>query len=180
MDEIGVPQMHRRLAEFDSKTADRVHFNDRQRIERAVSVFRFTGRTLSDWIEEGSFDGLAAQWLVLGLRWPSEVLRERIASRVNKMFECGWIEEVKGIVEDGHDEAVRAFSAIGYRIVLQVIEGELSFEDGKAEIVRQTQRYAKRQMTWFRRERGVHWVDCPFDADAVGLKVVSFLEGGDL
>jgi tRNA dimethylallyltransferase len=96
------------------------------------------------------------------------------------MFALGWMDEVQRIVEDGHDEAVRAFSAIGYRIVLQVIEGELSFEDGKAEIIRQTQRYAKRQMTWFRREQGVHWVDCPFNANEVRSKVASFLEGGEL
>jgi tRNA dimethylallyltransferase len=180
MDEYGVPAMHAQLVACDPRTAERVHHNDRQRVERALSVFRFTGKPLSQWIDDGSFDGLAAQWLVFGLRWDTEALRSRVSDRVHHMFELGWMDEVRRIVESGHDDAVRAFSAIGYRIVLQMIEGTLSFELGKAEIIRQTQRYAKRQMTWFRREQGVRWLDCPYDFEHVAVEVNAFLKGGEV
>jgi tRNA dimethylallyltransferase len=180
MDERGVPDLHAELIGCDPRTAERVHQNDRQRVERALSVFRFTGKPLSQWIDDGSFGGLPARWQVFGLRWETEMLRARIAERVQQMFELGWVDEVRRIVESGHHEAVRAFSAIGYRVVLQIIEGTVPFESGKEEIIRQTQRYAKRQMTWFRREQGVRWLDCPYEFERVALEVGAFLKGGGM
>ena len=178
MDELGVSAMHAKLSAVDSRTADRLHFNDRQRVERALSVYRYTGRTLSSWIEEGSFEGLSARWYTIGLRWPTDILKTRIELRVDSMLKQGWADEVQGIVAKGYGEKVRAFSAIGYRLVLDMLEGRLSENECRDEIVRQTQRYAKRQMTWFRRERDVRWLDCPFEFDSVASDVTVFMEGG--
>lgn len=177
MDECGVAAMHARLSLVDAKTAERLHFNDRQRIERALSVYRYTGKTLSSWIEEGTFEALSVEWHTIGLRWPTEILKDRIERRVKAMLEQGWADEVQAIVGQGYTEQVRAFSAIGYRLVLDMLEGRLTEEACRAEIIRQTQRYAKRQMTWFRRERNIRWLDCPFEFDTVASDVKAFLEG---
>ena len=101
-------------------------------------------------------------WHVIGLRWDAQALKSRIETRVHQMIEAGWLSEVSEIVNQGFGSEVRGFSAIGYRFILRVLEGSMSLDDARDEIVRQTHKYAKRQMTWFRREPDVKWVDCPF------------------
>ena len=171
----GVSVVHQMLADVDPQTAARLHPNDRQRIERAMSVFRFTSKPLSQWIAEGSSPALDANWCVLGLRWQMENLKERIAIRVGEMIDRGWVNEVSEILDRGYDDEVRAFSAIGYRFILKALEGKISLADAQLEIVRQTQKYAKRQMTWFRREEDVHWIDCPVGLIDVPEHVALFL-----
>lgn len=172
----GVIAMHDALSEIDPATSARVHKRDKQRIERAISVYRFTGKPLSQWMVEDSFAGLQGHWLVLGLRWDMKTLRERIKRRVNQMVSDGWLDEVHRIVREGYGEEIRAFTAIGYRVMLDVLEGRKDLESAVEEITQKTQKYAKRQMTWFRRETGVVWLDCPIDEADVVQKVSAFLK----
>ena len=174
--QYGVVAMHEALSKIDPNTSARVHERDKQRIERAISVYRFTGKPLSQWMVEDSFTGLKGHWLVLGLRWDTSTLRKRIEARVEQMVSDGWLEEVQGIVEDGYGEEIRAFTAIGYRVMLDVLEGRKDLESAVEEITHKTQRYAKRQMTWFRREADVVWLDCPIDELEVFQKVSAFLK----
>ncbi len=95
------------------------------------------------------------------------------------MLNSGWLREVAEIVEAGYSDSVRAFTAIGYRFLLQVLEGTMTVDEARDEIVRQTQKYAKRQMTWFRREHDVVWVDCPYEWSSIKKRVERFV-GGDI
>ena len=176
MEEIGVERMHECLRQVDPTSAQRIHFRDKQRIERALSVYRFTNKPLSQWMQESAFPGLEGEWCVLGLRWDTLMLKSRIEKRVHQMVENGWLDEVRTIVEAGYSEQARAFSAIGYRFMLEVVEGKRTLEASIEETVRQTHKYAKRQMTWFRREHGVRWLDCPHDQEQAYEIVSTFLE----
>ena len=126
-------------------------------------------------MREGAFSGVAGEWLVLSLRWETQALKSRISKRVHQMVADGWLEEIEEIVGRGYGDQVRAFTAIGYQFMLQVLEGTKTLDEAIDLTVRQTQKYAKRQMTWFRREHDVQWLDCPIDEQAPLEIVGNFL-----
>jgi tRNA dimethylallyltransferase len=95
--------------------------------------------------------------LKIGLLPARESLYARIHARTDAMLERGWIEEVRGLMESGLPENAKPFDFIGYRELREVFRGEKKLEDARTAIQQATRRYAKRQLTWFRREPGVHW-----------------------
>lgn len=149
------------LARLDPVTAERLAPGDSQRLVRALEVALGTGRPLSVWIEEKPVGdgGIEAVWI--GLTLPRSLLYDRVAVRVEGMLAAGWVDEVRGLLEAGLSPSLPAFQAIGYRELAGHIAGEATLEEATERIVRATRQYAKRQMTWFRRQPGVAW----FDAD---------------
>jgi tRNA dimethylallyltransferase len=89
---------------------------------------------------------------------PREALYERIHSRTDAMFAQGWLEEVRGLMESGLPENAKPFDFIGYRELREVLRGKKKLEEARAAIQQATRRYAKRQITWFHKELGVHWL----------------------
>jgi tRNA dimethylallyltransferase len=87
-----------------------------------------------------------------------EVLYQRVHARTENMLAQGWMEEVRRLIDTGVPETAKAFYFIGYRELGSVLQGEMSLEEARAAIQQATRRYAKRQITWFRREKGVHWL----------------------
>ena len=176
LDEIeaeGLAAAYRRLEAIDPVTAARLAPGDPQRIGRALEIYEFSGKPLSVWLSESPAEP-ALPAVRLGLTLSRPILYDRIESRVFRMMENGWVDEVRRLY-DRYVVPVRAqqseegtprgrnlpaaFQAIGYRELIRFCEGEIAFDVATEEIIRATRRYAKRQLTWFRREEGIHWYD---------------------
>lgn len=153
----GLERLREELAELDAATAGRLRPGDTQRTLRALEVVLSTGRALSSWIKEesGSDEGLEAT--LIGLTLPRPLLYDRIADRVQRMVQSGWVEEVESLLAAGVESSAPAFQAIGYRQIAEHLRGERTLEEALEHVIRATRRFAKRQMTWFRKEPDVAW-----------------------
>ena len=155
----GLEALHRMLARVDPDTASRLPSSDPQRIVRALEVYVLTRRPLSAHFREGGFGPELYRNVKLGIDLPRGVLYQRIDERVGRFAREGLIEEVRRLLGSGCPVEANAFKALGYREALEVLEGRLSEGEALELIRRNTRRYAKRQLTWFRREPGVNWLD---------------------
>jgi tRNA dimethylallyltransferase len=155
----GLPELYRELEQRDPVTAARLPSGDRQRILRALEVVAVSGTPLSEHIARRPYGETRLPAYRLGLTLPRTLLYDSIARRVAEMVQRGWVDEVAGLLDRGLSPSDPAFQAIGYRELSRHVAGELDLEDALAETVRATRRYAKRQMTWFRKEPDIHWYD---------------------
>ncbi len=155
----GSPVMHARLREIDPIAAERIHPNDAVRIVRALEVYRLTGRSMSEHQAAHRPGGPRYAWAGIGLTGPRQWLWRRIAVRCEAMVEAGLIEEVEALMASGVPPTAPAFSAIGYAHVMRLWSGSLSPDDWLDRMMIDTRRYAKRQLTWFRKEEGVRWLN---------------------
>jgi len=158
-DEEGFEAVRRRLKELDPETAQRVKAEDTQRTLRALEVVLGTGRGLAEWWRREPPEAGPSVALKLGLTLSRALLYDRIARRVDEMVAAGWVEEVSRLLEGGGRPEWPAFQAIGYRQVVRHIRGEWSLEEALEDAARETRRFAKRQLTWFRKETDVVWID---------------------
>ena len=164
----GVMRLHRRLEAIDPKAAARLHPNNTRRVIRALEVCLQTGRPISD--QQGDWEAESEEdWLVFALTWPREVLYARINHRVELMVESGLIEEVASLLEQGVPRDAQAMQAIGYKEVVQLLDGNSSRADAIETLKRNTRRYAKRQLTWLRRDPRVRWIDVSSFSSAQAL-----------
>lgn len=168
----GLEPLAAELARADPETAERLATGDTQRVLRALEVVRVSGRTLSSWIAEQPFGTQRIAVLRLGLTLPRVLLYDRIAERVVRMVEDGWVSEVARLLARGLDPGLPAFQAIGYRQIVRHLGGEWSLDDAIADTVKATRRFAKRQETWFRREPDVIW----FSAQDLDRRISHILE----
>ena len=171
----GTVVLHRLLRRWDPSSAARIHFNDRVRIVRAIEVCCVSGRPMSELMATRRRPLKGFRDILVGLRPAREPLSTRIELRAAEMLAHGLVKEVSELKEQFGDE-IQAFKAIGYRETLRFIEGEIDKEDACKMIARSTLRYAKRQMTWFRREEETRWFDGFGDDPAVGRDVIDFLQ----
>jgi len=156
--EEGPAALHRELEGVDAVAAGRIHPNDARRIVRALEVYRTTGRRLSDtWLRGAA--GPLYDSLVIGLRLDREELYRRIDQRVENMVRAGLAGEVRDLMARGYTPALISGQALGYKEIVTYLQGRGSLEEAVAQIKRATRNYARRQMTWFRKEPGVVWID---------------------
>lgn len=171
----GVGHLYGRLQETDPDAAARIHPYDARRIIRALEVYQTTGRTLSDWQRQTR--GLGADWVVsqIGLIRPRPVLYARIEARVRAMVASGWIEEVQRLFQRGVGRT--AACALGYQQLLAAFEGRWSVDEAIARTERDTRRYARRQLTWFRRDPRIQWLELREDESPLDTaqRILSFL-----
>jgi tRNA dimethylallyltransferase len=156
--EQGPGYLHRMLRRLDRESAEKIMPADEQKLIRAIEVCLLTKKPLSEVHRSGRkpLDGWRA--VKIGLMPPRDDLYERVHARTDAMFAQGWMEEVRGLIDSGVPEDAKAFDFIGYRELRKGLRGEISLEEARAAIQQATRRYAKRQLTWFRREKGVHWL----------------------
>ena len=147
------------LQHLDREWATGVSPKDTQRIVRALEVALVTGRPLSEWVAMQPFQEDIYPSIKIGLTLPQDTLTARIDAKVDEFFDCGLVEEVRGLLEAGIPRDANCFKALGYREVLRYLGGEMSLGETKTLVKANTRRYAKRQLTWFRREPGVSWFD---------------------
>ncbi len=143
---------------IDPDAAMNLHANDRQRVIRAIEIFEHThvpySRRINEWNSESS-----ETWIKFGLLWPREILNQRINERVDIMFKNGFVEEVEALIEQGISEKAQSMNAIGYKETLQFLKREITFSEAKERTKYRTRQYAKRQMTWFKRDPMIEWID---------------------
>ncbi len=158
-DRIGVPECHRKLAELDTVRAKSIHPNDRLRIIRALEIFHQTQHPSSDLLKQHQFGNREFLALKLCLQVEKEQLYDRINERSEKMMADGLIQETERLMKKGYGPDLKSMSAIGYRHILKYLQGEWSREKATETLKRDTRRYAKRQMTWFRAEPDMIHID---------------------
>ncbi len=161
----GLPALHAELRTLDPETAARLPPGDTQRILRALEVHLVSGAPLAAWIARQPFGRERLSALRIGLTVPRAVLYDRIAGRVLRMVERGWVEEVDRLLRSGLVPSLPAFQAIGYRQLARHVLGEWPLERAIDATLQATRRFAKRQETWFRKEPEVTWFEAP-DPDA--------------
>jgi len=162
----GVPtgELMRRLLEVDGITGARLHPNDRYRIVRAIEVYELTGVPLSEHFERQPRDARPpVEYLRIGLDPPRKRLHELIDSRTVEMVRGGWADEVRALLDGGCDPSCHGLRTIGYPEVVAHVRGEIGEPELVERIRALTRQYAKRQMTWFRKERNVRWFDTEGD-----------------
>lgn len=163
--EKGNRHLYERLLELDPEAAAKIHENDVKRVIRAIEVYTHTNKTISEHVRLSRQEPAPYRYIVFGLNWDRDKLYRRIEERVDRMIEAGLVEEVKKLTEMGYGKASTAMQAIGYKEILGYLNGKYSLEDAVYILKRDTRRYAKRQLTWFRRMREIIWLDMDEDTD---------------
>ncbi len=155
--DLGPAAMHKRLELLDETAASRIEPQNGRRIVRALEIVMITGEPFAASLPD-QFESFLPV-LEIGLNSSREHLVERLAQRVRDMWSQGLVDEVKGLVDKGIRDSKTASQAIGYSQALASIDGRLTEEEAIAETILLTQRYARRQMSWFRRDPRIHWFD---------------------
>ena len=153
-----VGSLHRLLRRFDSAAARKIHANDIPKVTRALEICLLTRQPVTRLFERGRDALRGYRTLKLGLLPDREALNPRLDARCAWMFEHGLVEEVRGILALGFPPACKPFESHGYKQAMQLIQRELSPRDAVFYAQRNTRHYAKRQITWFRRERELEWL----------------------
>lgn len=151
------------LKEIDPISAERLHPNNLRRIIRAIEFYRLTGTTISAHQEmtkqhEGRYDPI-----MFCIDYDRRILYDRINKRVDIMLEEGLLDEVKGLMERGYTTALNSMKAIGYKELIAYFSGGTSLDEAVELIKQSSRRYAKRQLTWFRRDKRIIWLDADGD-----------------
>lgn len=154
----GSAHLHRILARLDPATAARIAPRDTQKIIRAIEMRMLTGKSVGEIHSSGRSGRANFQVAKIGLLPPRAALYARIHSRVEAMLTAGWIEETRKLIASGIPVDAKPFKFIGYPQLRAHLEGDLSREEATNQIQQATRRFAKRQLTWFRKEPGVHWI----------------------
>lgn len=171
-------RFYEELKEIDPEYALRISFRDKIRVVRAMEVYKSTGIRMSEWGRIHGFRERRYDVLKLGLKRQRGELYSRIDKRVDDMLNAGWADEVRHILFLGYDEGLKPFLGIGYREMLLYIKGLISREDMVKDIKKHTRHYAKRQITWFSKEKDVVWHEYPEDIERIRVTVSEFLKDG--
>jgi len=171
--------LHRLLTRFDSNAASKIHVNDIPKVTRALEICLLTRQPATRLFQQGRDALTGYRTLKFGLLPDREALNPRLDARCAWMFEHGLVEEVRHILALGFSPACKPFESHGYKQAMQLIQGELNLRDAVFYAQRNTRHYAKRQITWFRRERELQWLkgfgDAPQIREAALQSVANFL-----
>jgi tRNA dimethylallyltransferase len=158
--QYGPHHLHERLAQVDPETAQRLHPHDVRRVSRALELYLRTGIPMSAQIAEAQADAPPYRVLSVGLIRDRAHLYDRINQRVLQMIDQGLVEEAKRLFNQGYlDEGSVAGQALGYKEIRDYIEGKCTLDAAVSRLQQATRQYAKRQLTWFRRDQSIHWFD---------------------
>jgi tRNA dimethylallyltransferase len=158
-DSSGSAVLHERLANLDPESARKIHPNDSVRIIRALEIIHLTKRRLSDLTREHAFGGRSLNALKLCLKVDREELYDRIDKRSLAMVDNGLVEETESLLSKGYSPDLKPMKAIGYRHMITYLKGDWSLDEAIGELQKDTRRYAKRQLTWFRADPEVIWIE---------------------
>lgn len=168
--------LHRILKRLDSQAATKIAAADEQKLIRAIEVCLLAGKPISEVHRAGRQPLEGWRVVKIGLMPAREKLYQRIHARTSSMLEHGWMQEVQALLKSGLSENAKPFDFIGYRGLRAVLRNELSLQQAREAIQQATQRYAKRQLTWFRKEAGVQWFAGFGDNPELQASVFEFLQ----
>jgi tRNA dimethylallyltransferase len=169
--------LYDRLCSCDPEAASRIHPNDAYRVTRALEIYEITGSPLSAFQKQHGFMDNPFETLKICLHMDRNVLYERINQRVDLMIDAGLFEEVKSLLERGYSGDLKSMQSIGYRHMVEYIEGKRTWDETIFILKRDTRRFAKRQLTWFRKDPEMIW-KLPADMDEITEMVRRFLAAG--
>ena len=172
----GREQLYMRLRMVDPITAARLHPHDTYRIIRALEVYERMGRPISALRQRHLFQEEPYHTLKIGLTLERGGLYRRIDARVDALIRQGLREEVRHLLEMGYASPLKAMQSLGYKQMTAHLEGEYDLAEAIRRIKRDTKRYAKRQITWFKADTKIHWVAYPQERDAVFRMIEGFLQ----
>jgi tRNA dimethylallyltransferase len=168
--------LHRILKRLDPEAAQKIGPADEQKLIRAIEVCLLARKPISEVHRAGRNRLEGWRVLKVGLIPPRQRLHERINARTDLMLKRGWLREVEALVKSGLNEEVKPFDFIGYRELLAVLRGEIPLEQARERIQQATRRYAKRQVTWFRKETDVRWFSGFGDDAELTASVLEWLQ----
>ena len=168
-EDVGGEKMLEELSAFDSVTAGRLHPNDKKRIVRAFEVYDMTGKPISVWDSESKLTESCYDAVYIGLKTEDRaLLYERIDKRVDEMFDAGLVGEVERLLDNGISPTCTSMQAIGYKEIVAALSGQCSLDEAREAVKQNSRRYAKRQLTWFRRNEKINW----FDTDKTDMEEI--------
>ncbi|MEW5806767.1 MAG: tRNA (adenosine(37)-N6)-dimethylallyltransferase MiaA [Acidobacteriota bacterium] len=176
-EEKGIEHLHSLLHEVDPASARRISGHDSQRIIRALELHRKTKKTMSELIQEKSFGQDRYASVKVGVNTKRARLYRNIEERVEEFYKNGLVEEVRSLLESGVDPECKAFNAVGYRETVSYLRGEIDRDKMIALVKRNTKRFAKRQMTWFRKEENIQWFFYENDVSETSAEILDFIKG---
>ena len=177
-EEFGIEYLHEKLKQLDSESAKRIHPNNTKRVIRAIEVCLSGDQKLKDFSKDLTLNENYEPILVI-LNKDREILYERINKRVDTMINNGLVNEVENLINMGYNENNISMKAIGYKEIIKYLNNEYSLDESIEIIKRDSRRYAKRQLTWFKRYDDSLWVDLDddFSIEKIKSSVLDFIEG---
>ena len=173
VEENGLEELYEKAKEIDIEAIKKISKNDKKRILRILEIYHATGKNKTEQEIESRKNEVEFDYKVYALNWDREKLYERINKRVDIMLEQGLIEEVKNVYEK-YNEFPTAMQGLGYKEVVEYLENKMSKEEMIEKIKQETRRYAKRQMTWFRKNKQTIWLNAE---DEIQNNIEIILEG---
>ncbi len=162
LDEIaekeGLEKLYEKAKEIDSLAMEKISHNDKKRIFRVLEIYNATGKTKTEQEIESKKKENPYNYIVFAINMDREKLYERINKRVDIMIENGLVDEVKSLIKK-YDELPTAIQGLGYKEVVSYLKSEITYDEMLEKIKQETRRYAKRQLTWFRRNKEITWLD---------------------
>jgi tRNA dimethylallyltransferase len=176
INENGLAAVYQRLVEIDASVLSSIHPNDRQRIIRALEVYRSTGKPISVWQKEHAFQEEPFEVLKIGLLRERAELYDLINRRSEQMLEAGLLDEVRGLISRGYNLELKPLRSVGYRQIGEVLQGAKTVVEALDEMKQETRRLAKRQLTWYRADTDIHWYHPEKQQDEILGAARQFLE----
>lgn len=173
--EHGEDALYDKLMKIDPAAAEKIHKNNVKRVIRALEVYDITGVKFSELNTDIRKPSDKYECILVGLSMDRKILYERINERVDKMISEGLIDEVKNLLNKGYQKDLTSMKAIGYKEIIDYLEGSVSLEEAVSILKRNTRRFAKRQYTWFLKDENVKWFDLK-DIRDIDLTVESIYE----
>ena len=163
-------ELFQKLKKLDPQTAQKIDPFNKRRLIRALEVCLLTQKPFS--LQRKRRESLF-EILKIGLAFPKEELEKRIEKRIAQMFKRGFIREVRKLLKKGYSPSLPSFSGIGYKEVIEYLQKKISLREAKERIKKRTLDYAKRQMTWFKKEKNVFWIKIPKEADGLIMRFLN-------
>ena len=165
----GVDSLHKRLQTCDPESADRIHPNNLVRVIRALEVYELTGTPMSELQQQWHPEKQRYPFIAFGLTMPRALLYRRIEQRVDVMLANGLIAEVESLLAAGYARDSVALQSFGYRELIAYLDGDCTYLEAISQLKQNTRRFAKRQLTWFRKDTRIEWMDRESISDSVGV-----------
>lgn len=173
----GVEFLYNELKKVDPVSSEKMLPQNWKRVIRALEVYHLTGRPI--WQHHFDQNKIPKfNFYQIGLNWDREVLYRRVEERVDEMIEKGLVEEVKSILDDGYDKDLNSLNTVGYKEIISYLGDEITLDRAIELIKRNTRRYAKRQLTWFKADGRIKWFDvsCQDDIDDLALQLINNID----
>lgn len=158
-EKFGIDSLYEELEKKDPEAARKIGPHNLVRIIRALEVYELTGKRISDLQKKGEYPPEEHNFIKIGLELDREQLYQRIELRVEQMIKAGLVDEVKNLKKKGYDPRFAPLRTFGYKEIFQYLDGKITLKQAKENVKLETRHYAKRQITWFKKEEGILWID---------------------